>query len=86
VPRVRAPKQYTPPTVTVQEATPVDQVGRRPWMGISEPVMENDARFTDRPLGGGVVYATEQPQSQLSRPDMEYYEVPITSGKTKLYD
>ncbi|KAF7561285.1 hypothetical protein G7046_g2841 [Stylonectria norvegica] len=83
-PKLRIPKQYTPPSVTIQGPTPVDE-NRGREMQISDPVMTNDPRFQDKPLAGGVVYAKQRPASQLAHNKPEYTEVPMRSGKSSLY-
>lgn len=73
--KMRRPKQYAPPKV---DAEPSD-------IQISQPVMNFEARFQDRPLQGGPVYSTEA-QPLENRPDEHgYNEIPMRSGKSTLY-
>lgn len=82
-PKLRLPKKYTPPIVTIQEPTPVDTVPRE--MQISQPVMGSTSRFNDRPLAGGIVYATEAPETHRYARQQTYGEIPMQSGKSDLY-
>lgn len=73
--KMRRPKQYAPPNVDAEASE----------MQISQPVMNFEPRFQDRPLQGGPVFSTEG-QSVESRVDgPEYSEIPMRSGKSTLY-
>lgn len=82
VPRVKVPKQYAPPTIVVDTASPD---GTR--MNISEPIhtYEQD-RFQDRPLGGGhVVVSTEGTDPRRDVDPRAQGDVAINTGKSTLY-
>ncbi|CAM1508346.1 Fc.00g051940.m01.CDS01 [Cosmosporella sp. VM-42] len=83
--KLRMPKKYTPPTVVVEHATPVDEPTSR-WqeLKISQPVMSSEQRFNDRPLAGGVVYADRAPD-RTGQDNRDYNDQPIRSGKSTLY-
>ncbi|KAI0024464.1 hypothetical protein F4780DRAFT_725525 [Xylariomycetidae sp. FL0641] len=57
VPRIRIPKKYNPPKITVQGATPIDgptglthEEGELPiGINISQPIVEHESRFGDSP-------------------------------------
>lgn len=91
IPKLRMSKKYTPPTLTVQEATPIEATGidicfspSGPVMHISDPVMSNkDARFQDKPLGGKSIISNKQPLSHSILGEPDYEEV--RSGKSTLY-
>ncbi|KAI8178090.1 hypothetical protein K4K54_003654, partial [Colletotrichum sp. SAR 10_86] len=83
VPRIRVPKKYSPPQITVQDATPVADKGETSDMQISQPLTTHEDRFQDRPLAGRTVISHVAPE----REDPETYEgdMPIRSGKSTLY-
>ncbi|WYZ38823.1 hypothetical protein EsH8_III_000737 [Colletotrichum jinshuiense] len=80
VPRIRVPKQYSPPQIVVEGATPVADRGE---MKISQPLAFHEERFRDRPLAGRAVISHVAPV----REDPTDYEgdMPIRSGKSTLY-
>ncbi|KAI9149215.1 hypothetical protein HJFPF1_11264 [Paramyrothecium foliicola] len=79
--KLRMPKKYSPPMVVIDGA----HSGQRE-MHISQPVIQNTARFQDMPLAGGVVYAEDaRVVEQLQQPPQDYAEVPMKSGKSLLY-
>ncbi|KAI8286787.1 hypothetical protein K4K60_013165 [Colletotrichum sp. SAR11_57] len=83
VPRIRVPKKYSPPQITVQDATPVADKGETGEMHISQPIAYHEERFQDRPLAGRPVISHVAP----AREDPQDYEgdMPIRSGKSTLY-
>ncbi|KAJ0355581.1 hypothetical protein KNSL1_000708 [Colletotrichum chrysophilum] len=83
VPRIRVPKKYSPPQITVQDATPVAERGETSNMQISQPLTTHEDRFQDRPLAGRTVISHVAP----AREDPQEYEgdMPIRSGKSTLY-
>ncbi|TEA17954.1 hypothetical protein C8034_v011622 [Colletotrichum sidae] len=84
VPRIRVPKKYPPPRITVQGATPVADRGEGGDMYISEPLAFHEERFRDRPPAGrtAVVSHVAPPRED----PVEYEsEMPIRSGKSTLY-
>ncbi|KXH46206.1 hypothetical protein CNYM01_07698 [Colletotrichum nymphaeae SA-01] len=85
VPRIRVPKQYSPPSITVQGATPIADRGERTnEMQISEPLTFHEERFRDEPLAGRSAIISHQVPVRI---DPEEYEgdMPIRSGKSTLY-
>ncbi|KAK2019486.1 hypothetical protein LZ32DRAFT_140952 [Colletotrichum eremochloae] len=84
VPRIRVPKQYSPPQIIVESATPVAGRGEPGEMQISEPLTHHGERFQDRPLAGRPVISYVAPVRDIDPHDYES-EVPIRSGKSTLY-
>ncbi|KAM0332964.1 hypothetical protein ACHAQA_001620 [Verticillium albo-atrum] len=84
IPRIRMPKKYSPPTINVEGATPIEGDRRGDEMQISEPISLHEKRFTDKPLGGPVVLADVAPKRDI---DPRVYESdrPINSGKSTLF-
>ncbi|KAF6819779.1 exo-alpha-sialidase neuraminidase [Colletotrichum sojae] len=81
--RMRVPKKYSPPQITVQEATPVADRGETSNLQISQPLAFHHERFQDKPLAGGAVMSNAAP----ARENPQDYEgdMPIRSGKSTLY-
>ncbi|KAL0943975.1 uncharacterized protein CTRU02_201862 [Colletotrichum truncatum] len=81
--KLRIPKKYSPPQITVQDATPVADKGETSQMQISQPMAIYEERFQDRPLAGRAVISHVAP----AREDPREYEgdMPIRSGKSTLY-
>ncbi|KAF0331411.1 exo-alpha-sialidase / neuraminidase [Colletotrichum asianum] len=81
--RMRVPKKYSPPQITVQDATPIADKGETGNMQISQPIAVHEDRFQDKPLAGHTVISNVAP----AREDPETYEgdMPIRSGKSTLY-
>jgi hypothetical protein len=84
VPRIKVPKKYSPPKITIQDATPIVDNEDFRKMNITGPLTTLDRRFQDRPLGGGVIYATEAPSREDVYKDYNA-DIPIVSGKSFLY-
>ncbi|KAK1972817.1 hypothetical protein LY78DRAFT_623373 [Colletotrichum sublineola] len=84
VPRIRVPKQYSPPQIIVEGATPVAEQGETVGMQISEPLTYHGERFHDRPLAGRAIVSEAAVVRQV---DPQEYEgdMPIRSGKSTLY-
>jgi hypothetical protein len=63
--KLRLPKKYAPPnlsgtpTTTASSQTQQQAAPKNPEIQISPPVMSQEGRFHDRPLGGGVIYAAD---------------------------
>ncbi|KAM5342551.1 hypothetical protein ACJ41O_013517 [Fusarium nematophilum] len=74
-----------PPQLNVQEATPLDEP--KPDMNISNPLAIMDPRFTDKPLGGGPVLATEPPAgfNEAYSKRLEDNRSPLLSGNSRIY-
>ncbi|EFQ27949.1 hypothetical protein CGRA01v4_03403 [Colletotrichum graminicola] len=84
VPRIRVPKQYSPPQIVVEGATPVDDRGETGAMHISEPLTHHGERFQDRPLAGRPIISYVAPVRDIDPQDYES-DIPIRSGKSTLY-
>ncbi|TDZ13131.1 hypothetical protein C8035_v000027 [Colletotrichum spinosum] len=84
VPRIRVPKKYPPPQITVQDATPVAERGEKGDMNISEPLAFHEERFRDRPPAGRTAVISHVAPPREDPLDYES-EMPIRSGKSTLY-
>ncbi|KZL71354.1 exo-alpha-sialidase neuraminidase [Colletotrichum tofieldiae] len=84
VPRIRVPKQYSPPQIVVEGATPVADRGEPGEMQISQPLTYHGERFQDRPLAGRPVISYVAPVRDIDPHDYES-DMPIRSGKSTLY-
>ncbi|KAK1983465.1 hypothetical protein LZ30DRAFT_780567 [Colletotrichum cereale] len=84
VPRIRVPKQYSPPQIVVKGATPVADRGEPGEMQISQPLTYHGERFQDRQLAGRPVISYVVPVRDIDPHDYES-DMPIRSGKSTLY-
>ncbi|KND93539.1 hypothetical protein TOPH_01708 [Tolypocladium ophioglossoides CBS 100239] len=86
--KLRIPKKYKPAKASLETMT-TDRVHRGHEMDISGPVMGQDARFHERPMGEPAAMAGERPSSPRQHDVIyyndEYIEVPLRSGKSTLY-
>ena len=79
VPRIRVPKKYPPPSIQIQDATPIESQGGNDRFAISGPLAFPDERFRNRsssPNDRVVEHVVQPPQIS---------PVPIGSGKSYLY-
>ncbi|OHE96356.1 hypothetical protein CORC01_08279 [Colletotrichum orchidophilum] len=84
VPRIRVPKQYSPPSITVQDATPIADRGETSEMQISHPLAFHEERFRDLPLAGRSAIITHEVPVRVEPEEYEG-DMPIRSGKSVLY-
>ncbi|GKT49166.1 uncharacterized protein ColSpa_09347 [Colletotrichum spaethianum] len=84
VPRIRVPKQYSPPQIVVEGATPVADRGETKEMQISEPLTYHGERFHDRPLPGRAIISQVAVVRDVDPREYEG-DMPIRSGKSTLY-
>lgn len=83
--KLRLPKKYSPPSVVPPEGrTSNESQGQN--MSVSHPVLRDEPRFHDRPLGSGPVYAVDASRIEANKdisPDRA--NVPLRSGQSALY-
>ncbi|GJC93653.1 exo-alpha-sialidase neuraminidase [Colletotrichum higginsianum] len=85
VPRIRVPKQYPPPQIIVEGATPVAGRGEAGGdMHISQPLTFHGQRFQDRPLAGHAIISQVAVAREVDPREYEG-DMPIRSGKSTLY-
>ncbi|KAF5630690.1 exo-alpha-sialidase neuraminidase [Fusarium tjaetaba] len=83
------PKKQGTPQLNLLSATPISAIDNDPRheLRISRPLAVLDPRFQDRPLGGGIVLATEVPagfsDDYLKR--REANKSPMLSGNSRVY-
>ncbi|GKT77795.1 hypothetical protein ColTof4_10218 [Colletotrichum tofieldiae] len=84
VPRIRVPKQYSPPQIVIEGATPVADRGETNEMQISQPLTYHGERFHDRPLAGRAIISQVAVVREVDPKEYEG-DMPIRSGKSTLY-
>ncbi|KFA49448.1 hypothetical protein S40293_05753 [Stachybotrys chartarum IBT 40293] len=83
--KLRLPKKYSPPSVVPPEGRASNESQGRN-MSVSHPVLRDEPRFQDRPLGSGPVYAVDASRIEANKdisPDRA--NVPLRSGQSALY-